>query len=318
MKVRSSVIPHTRGWGIGMAFSTAVISGLAIFLNSYGVASWSESGASSASYTTAKNLLAALALGGLLFVMSRRRSEDGFTRPSTRSQWLGLAVVGLIGGSVPFLLFFEGMARATSTQAAFIHKTLLIWVVVLAVPFLKEHFGFVHVGALGLLVWGQVSMAGGISGLALGSGELMVLAATLMWAVEVILAKRLLADLSPLTLGAARMGLGVVVLLAYGMISSAFSGLSHLGWAQWGWALLTGFILTGYVATWYSGLARAQAIDVTAVLVFGAVVTAVLQSGIQGADLAPSRPGLILVALGAIFIALLGRFGHRRTETFPG
>jgi drug/metabolite transporter (DMT)-like permease len=318
MKVRSSVIPHTRGWGIGMAFITAIISGLAIFLNSYGVASWSESGAPSASYTTAKNLLAALALGGLLFVMSRRRSEDGFTRPSTRSQWLGLAAVGLIGGSVPFLLFFEGLARATSTQAAFIHKTLLIWVVVLAVPLLKEHFSLVHVGALGLLVWGQVSMAGGITDLGLGSGELMVLAATLMWSVEVILAKRLLADLSPLTLGTARMGLGVVVLLAYGIMSGALAGLSQLGWAQWGWALLTGLILTGYVATWYSGLARAPAIDVTAVLVFGAVVTAALQSGIQGADLASSRLGLILVTMGAVSIALLRKTGYRGTGLLHG
>ena len=317
MTVRPSVIPHTRRWGIGMAFVTSVISGFAVFLNSYGVTSWAGSGVSSATYTTAKNLMAALVLGGLLFVMSRKGSEDGFTRPSTRSQWLGLAVIGLIGGSVPFLLFFEGLARATSTQAAFIHKTLLIWVVALAVPLLKERFSFVHVGALSLLVWGLVSLAGGITDLALGSGELMVLAATLMWSVEVIVAKRLLANLSPLTLGTARMSLGVVVLLAYGIVSGAFAGLGQLGWSQWSWAVLTGLVLTGYVATWYSGLARAQAIDVTAVLVFGAVVTAALQSGIRGADLASQRLGLILVTLGAIAIGLLREAGYTRTGALP-
>ncbi len=45
---------------------------------------------------------------------------------------------------------------------------------------------------------------------------------------------------------------------------------------QWRWILLTGLLLTAYVATWYAALARAQAVDVTAVLVFGAVVTALL------------------------------------------
>ena len=54
----------------------------------------------------------------------------------------------------------------------------------------------------------------------------------------------------------------------------AAADLLALTAAQWGWALLTGLLLTAYVATWYAALARAQAVDVTAVLVFGAVVTA--------------------------------------------
>lgn len=305
MSSRSSVIPHTRRWGVGLAFLTAIISGFAIFVNSYGVKAWAESGASTGTYTTAKNLVAALLLSGLLFLGSKRGSAAGFTRPSTRTQWLGLVSVGLIGGSVPFLLFFEGLARATSTQAAFIHKTLLIWVVVLAIPILKERLSLAHVAALGLLVWGQVSLAGDISGLALGTGELMILGATLMWSVEVIIAKRLLADLSPLTVGSARMGLGVVALIVYGIASGAFGGLGQLGWNQWVWALITGLLLTGYVGTWYAGLARAQAVDVSAVLVFGAVITAGLRSGIQGVDLATQGVGLALVTAGvAIYVAI--------------
>lgn len=314
MKPKPSVVPHTRGWGVGMALITAIISGFAIFTNSYGVASWAESGVSSGPYTTAKNLVAALFLGGLLFAMSRRHSEDGFTRPTTRSQWLGLAAVGLIGGSVPFLLFFEGLARATSTQAAFIHKTLIIWVAILAVSLLRERLGFAHVAALGLLVWGQVSLAGGITDLGLGSGELMVLAATLMWSVEVIIAKRLLSTLSALTVGTARMSLGIAVLVAYGIATGAFGGLAGLGWSQWGWALFTGLVLFGYVATWYAGLARAQAIDVTAVLVFGAVITAALQSGFNGVDLATQGRGLILLTIGTAIFVGVGMVRSRRTE----
>lgn len=318
MRQHSYSIPRTRGWGIAMAFLTAIISGIAIFLNSYGVASWTASGASSGSYTTAKNLMAALFLGAILFALSRRRSAEGFTRPTTRAQWLGLAAIGLIGGSVPFLLFFEGLARATSSQAAFLHKTLLIWVVVLAVPILRERLSLAHVGALGLLVWGQVALAGGVTDLGMGSGELMVLAATVMWSVEVILAKRLLAQLSPLTVGTARMGLGVAVLVTYGIVTGAFAGLSQLGFSQWGWALFTGLILTGYVTTWYSGLARAPAIDVTAVLVLGAVITAALQSGIDGADLTAQGLGLVLVTLGALGIGLLAGAHSRPAGDLSG
>jgi hypothetical protein len=77
------------------------------------------------------------------------------------------------------------------------------------------------------------------------------------------------------------------------------------------WALATGIILTGFVATWYSALARAPAVDVTAVLVGGAVITALLRSGLQGVPL-PSAPGLGLVALGAIAAAILiWRAPHR-------
>ncbi len=303
-------IPRTRGWGIALAVATAVISGFAIFFNSYGVAAWREAGASTATYTTAKNLVAAALLGGLLFAMSQRRSEDGFTRPTSRWQWLGLGAVGLIGGSIPFLLFFEGLARATSTQAAFIHKSLLIWVVILAVPLLGERLSWPHIGAIALLVWGQVVLAGGITDLGIGTGEAMILAATLLWSIEVVIAKRLLGGLSPLTVGTARMGLGIIVLAGYVIATGAFAGMGQLGWEQWFWALFTGLILTGYVATWYGGLARAQAVDVTAVLVFGAVITAVLRSGVQGIDLAPQAFGLVLIGVGTAVLLI----GARRRE----
>ena len=49
-------------------------------------------------------------------------------------------------------------------------------------------------------------------------------------------------------------------------------------------------------------LARAQAVDVTAVLVFGAVVTALIAKAADGAAFDPV--GLILVTAGAALIAL--------------
>lgn len=295
--------PRTRRWGLGLAAVTAVVSGFAVFINSYGVTAWKASGASTATYTTFKNLFAAALLVGIVSVAGASRSRERFTRPRRLGQWAGLALVGIVGGSIPFLLFFEGLSRASSPQAGFIHKTLVIWVVLLAVPLLRERVGLAHLAAIGMLVWGQAVLIGGIDAVRMGSGEVMILGATLLWAVEVVIAKRLLSELSPLTVGVSRIGIGVAILVGYAIASGAITQLASVGLTQWGWALATGAILSVYVASWYSALSRAPAVDVTAVLVFGAVITAFLRSGVDGIAL-PSTTGLVLVSLGAATVLI--------------
>jgi drug/metabolite transporter (DMT)-like permease len=294
-------IPRTRAWGLTIAAATAVISGCAVFLNGYGVKAFGNP----TLYTTMKNLVAAVVLTGLLGAATARKSREGFTRPAGPRQWLGLAVVGVIGGSVPFVLFFEGLARAGSTGAAFIQKTLVLWVALLAVPLLRERIGPLHVAAIGVLLWGQAALQGGVHHLGMGSGETMILAATLLWSVEIVVAKRLLGSLSPLTVGTARMAIGVVVLIGYSLARGYGADLASLGPAAWGWVLATGVILAAYVATWYSALARAQAVDVTAVLVFAAVITALLNAGFQGAGLGSQALGIGLVTVGAAVTTVL-------------
>jgi drug/metabolite transporter (DMT)-like permease len=293
---RSSPVPQTRTAGVALAAVTACVSGVSVFVNGYGVRRMPDP----TTYTTAKNLVAAVLLAGLLLVATTVRSAEGLTRPRDRAGWLGLAAVAVVGGSVPFVLFFEGLARATSTDAAFLHKTLVVWVVLLAVPLLRERIGVPHVLAIGLLVAGQALLAGDLTTLRPGSGELMVLAATLLWSAEVIVAKRTLTGrVSPLTLGTARMVGGVVVLLGWALLRGELGALTGLDAAAWGWALATGALLFLYVTTWYSALARAQAVDVTAVLVFGAVITALLDRAVEGVAL-PDPAGLVLVTAGTV------------------
>jgi drug/metabolite transporter (DMT)-like permease len=306
----ATTIPRTRAWGVTIAFATAVISGCAVFLNGYGVRAFGNP----TLYTTMKNLVAAVVLIGLLAATTARRSPEGFTRPRGPRQWVGLVVIGVIGGSVPFVLFFEGLARAGSTDAAFLQKTLVLWVVLLAVPLLRERIGPLHVAAIGLLLWGQAALQGGVHQLGLGSAEGMILAATLLWSVEIVVAKRLLGSLSALTVGAARMGIGVVALIGYSVARGYAGDLAALGPSAWGWVLATGVILAAYVATWYAALARAQAVDVTAVLVFGAVVTAMLNTGFQGAALGSQVLGLVLVTVGAGAAATLALRRPRAPE----
>jgi drug/metabolite transporter (DMT)-like permease len=289
-----------RATGIALALVTAAISGFAIFINGYAVKRFDDATA----YTTAKNGVAAvfLLLLALPVLIGRPKEAGPPAQPRTRGAWLGLLAVGVIGGSVPFVLFFEGLSRASSTQAAFIHKTLVIWVALLAVPLLGERLTWAHWSAIGLLLGGQVVLVGEAGTIVVGSGELMILAATLLWSVEVVVVKRLLASIASPTLAAARLGVGTLLLLGFVAVSGRWGNLIGFGGEQWAWALLTGLILTGFVATWYAALARAQAVDVTAVLVLAAIVTALLDAGIEGAPL--DVLGLALIGAGGVLIAV--------------
>lgn len=247
----SQTAGRRRVHGAVLAVAAAVISGVAVFTNGYGVKAFGNP----AIYTTAKNLVAAVVIAGLLLAMNARRSSEGLTRPRGWAQWAGLATVVVIGGSVPFVLFFQGLARVSSPNAAFIQKTLVVWVALLAAPLLRERVGPWHIAAIGLLVWGEAAAGGGVRGIGPGSGEIMILIATLLWSVEIIAA---------------------------------------------------------YVSVWFSALARAPAVDVTAILVFGAIITALLQAGVQSLPLAPQALGLVLIVAGsavAVALALAPRGG---------
>jgi drug/metabolite transporter (DMT)-like permease len=287
----------TRATGIILAFVTAVVSGVSIFVNSHAVRHFDDATV----YTTAKNAVAGALL--LILVLTTQRPSQGgqAARPAKRGHWLALVGVAVIGGSVPFVLFFEGLARAEATQAAFIQKTLVIWVSLLAVPLLKERFRAPHAVAIVLLLLGQAWLAGSAGNVVFGSGEAMIFGATLFWSLEVVYVKHLLAALGPRTLAAARMGLGTVLLVGWVAVSGKIGQLAGFDLQQWRWIVLTGLLLTAYVATWYAALARAQVIDVTAVLVFGVVVTALLSGAVDGTPV--NATGMILVAAGTAFVA---------------
>lgn len=286
-----------RAGGIALAFATAVVSGISVYLNGRAVRHFGDATV----YTTAKNLVAGVLLVAIALLARPPRAAAAATVRPTRRQWLAMFGVGVVGGSVPFVLFFEGLARAEATQASFIQKTLVIWVAFLAVPLLRERFGRPHLLAVCLLIAGQAWLVGHTGTIAFGSGEAMILAATLLWAVEVVYVKKLVGPLPPRLLAAARMGIGTALLLIWVAVSGRMGTLTSLDAEQWRWILLTGVLLAAYVATWYAALARAQAVDVTAVLVFGAAITAVLSGAVDGA--AVSAAGVALVFLGTAIVA---------------
>jgi drug/metabolite transporter (DMT)-like permease len=292
---------RTTGRGLAFAAAAAGISGLAVFLNGYGVRAASDATV----YTVAKNLVAALVLLVAVPMLAARRppSTTGGNRPSPVAV-VGLLAVAVVGGSLPFVLFFEGLAAASSTHAAFIHKTLVVWVAVLALPLLRERLHWPHLAAIALLLTGLVLLDGGLGGFRVGAGELLILAATLLWAVETVLAKRLLRTVHSGNLALVRMGGGVLLLVGWLAVTGRLDALAGLGVSGWGWAALTGAVLAAYVVTWFTALALAPAVDVTAMLVPGAVVTGLLSAVVDGTWVEPApAAGMLLLVAGAAAVA---------------
>ncbi len=293
-RARSSAvtgIPRTLAWGVALAFGTALISGLSVYLNAFAVRQVPDP----AVFTTLKNAVAA----GLLVALVL--ASGGGTVPRLRPrQWTGLVAVGLVGGSVPFVLFFTGLAQASASSAAFIHKTLFIWVAILAVPLLRERLGSLQFAALAVLLAGQAIVQPPV-GVAWGPGETLIALATLLWSVEVILAKRLLASsIGPSVLGAGRLGFGLVFLAGYLAVTGKLGDILALGLIQWAWVLVTGALLFGYVATWFAALQRAPATVVTSVLVVSVVITSALQSATAGTIPDPVVIGGYLLIVAAV------------------
>jgi drug/metabolite transporter (DMT)-like permease len=280
--------------GVVLAIGAALISGLAIYLNAFAVKQLPDA----AVYTTLKNAVAAAILIAAALAFGAARDM----RRIERNSWPAVVLVGVVGGGIPFILFFVGLAQASAPSAAFIQKTLFVWVALLAVPFLGERLGLVPIGALAVLLAGQALVLPP-TGMRWGMGETLILIATLMWSVETILVKHLLAAVPAQVMAALRMGIGLIFLVGYLALAGKLSIVVGLNGAQWSWALLTGVILAAYVATWFAALRRAPASVVASVLVLGAVVTGTLTAVSKGATPNPAVVGgyvLIVVAAGSI------------------
>ncbi len=293
--------PTPRRSGLVLALIAAMASGVAVYANGEAIGRFP----SATVYTTGKNLVAGVVLVTIAVAVARRdraNREAALRVPLDQRQMLGLSVVAVLGGAVPFVLFFEGLARATSSDAAFIHKTLVVWVAVLAVVFLREKVTLVHVGAVLLLVVAQIVVADGVGSLRPGSGEAMILAATLCWSVELIVVKRLVESVHSTVVAAWRIAGGSVLLLIWLSVTGRLQSLTELSASQWAWLALTGSMLSGFVSVWFAAVARAHVVDVAAVLVLGAVITGAIDLVAGGAVVPVKVIGwlLIFVAVGAV------------------
>lgn len=251
-------------FAIMLALATALISGTANFTSKIAVTIVNDP----IVFTFLKNAVAAAFLIGLIIITTRWREIASLTKRSS----FQLIAIGIVGGSLPFILFFTGLTMVPAINASFIHKTLFIWVALLAVPFLKEKIGQLQLAALALLLIGNLVLFSqpNLSG---SRGELMILAATILWAIENIIAKVALRNVSSLLVAGARMTLGSLIILVVIAVQGKTSLLISLSPVQWGWTLLISVLLTSYVVAWYTALKYAPATLVASLLVPATLVT---------------------------------------------
>lgn len=296
--------------GVYFALATAVISGFSIYINKFAVMEMKDPFV----FTTVKNLAVALMLLALVILpkaLPQLRSLSG-------KHWLTLGAIGCIGGSIPFLLFFYGLSLSTAPSAAFIHKTLFIWVAILAVFFLGERPGKFHIAALVTLVGGNILLLGWPSSWALGQAELLVFVATMLWAVEAIIAKRVMGQVSSNVAAFGRMFFGAIVMLIFLALTGKLDIVAILSGQQLGWIAVTSLFLFGYVSCYYAGLKYAPASIVASILVLGSVITSLLYAVFDAKRYSPEQiAGMLIIVAATLALWYITPRVRIRKEALP-
>jgi drug/metabolite transporter (DMT)-like permease len=277
--------------GLWLVIGTAVISGFSVFLNAFGV-----KGLDPFAFAGVKNLLVALALLSLILLGSRLKE----VRALTTKDWRSLVLIGLVGGSIPFLLFFKGLSMGNAATAGVLHKTLFVWVILGAALFLQEKVDWRLASAAILLLAGNVLLLN-FAGVAWTAGLWYILGAVALWTVEILLAKRALQHMAGTTVAAGRMGFGAGFILLFLLVTGRAAAPFAWSGVAWGWVALTSVLLLGYVWTFYNGLKTVKAGVATSVLAFGTLITTLLQLAFADAALTPLQ-------IGGAFFFLAGAF----------
>ncbi len=273
--------------GIKYALAAAIISGVANFANKQVIVS----GIDPIILNIAKNGLVGLAL----LAVSYSLLTDLKNYPL--KNWFKLILIAIVGGCIPFILFFKGLAMSPAIVGSFVHKTLFIWVAILAVIFLKEKPNKFQLAGLGIMFVGLLPIIK-FNLFSIGRGETMMLAAVAFWSVEVILIKKFIRDIDYRILAVSRMVLGAAFINLFSVATGNFSGIFNLTLADWSKILIVGVFLFGYVYTWYKALYLAPASVVTSILTLALPVTIVV-SNIQTIKLPPTGDSITILFIAA-------------------
>lgn len=282
--------------GVLLALLTALISGTAIFYNKLVVVK----GIDSLIFNIIKNGSVAAILSILIFSSSKRN----LLKPISSANWKKLLLIGIVGGSIPFVLYFEGLRSVAATNANLIHKSLFIWVAAMAVPLLGERVstwqgvGYLLVAASNLLI-------GGFPGFTASPAEFMILAATIFWSVEYIIAKKTLRSVDSSIVAWARMFVGSIVLIIIAIASGKMPLLFQITAQQLRIIFPSVVLLTAFVTIWYKALNYAPATVVTAVLILATPITNVFTVLFMHQPIPQAQITSGLITLAGVFLISL-------------
>jgi drug/metabolite transporter (DMT)-like permease len=281
--------------GCAAAVLAAAVSGVAVFANAYGVRLFADA----TLYTTLKNAMVGVLVVAPLALLPRVRREVGRLRPG---QWAGLAVLALVGGSVPYVLFFEGLRQTTPATGAVLNHLQFAVVALLAVPLLRERVAPAMWLGLTALLAGAL-LGADLGALRWNAGAALVAVSTVFFGASLVLARRLLRDLSLSTVMAAKMTAGSAALVAYCAATGRLGAVAHLSGPQWLFVLVTGMILLVFTAATLVAIAHVQVTTVVAIGMAAPAVTLALQEAAgHAAALAPAAAGGLALTVGAALV----------------
>lgn len=283
--------------GLLLILFTALVSGFSIFINSSGVKGFDPS-----VFTFTKNIL----VGVLLFALVLGIKQFSVLKTLSKKQWLQLGGIGLIGGSIPFLMFFKGLQMASGVTGAFIHKLLFIFVAIFAMIFLKEKLSKSYLLGAALLIGGTYLMIR--PNFVFSTAHLLILGATLLWAAENTLSKHVLKDLPGTVVAFGRMFFGSIFIFGFLLATGKTAIITSMSLSQYLWIALTAFFLLLYVFTYYNGLKHVKVTTATCVLALGAPITTILSWVFNGVAVAlPQAFGMLLILAGVVCIVWLNK-----------
>lgn len=286
--------------GTLLAFLTAIISGFAIFIHKFFII-----GLDPTIFTAVRAIII-----GLVFLVLSLVFNSWGKKESKKLKWSYLLIIGIIGGGLAFLLYFSGLKLTTSGRTAFLHKTLPFYVLILAFFFLKEKITKKQLLAMlvmfvGIVVMYSASITPGELWLNPRTGDLLVMAATILWAVENTIAKKtMLEGTHNFVVSFARMFFGALFLFGVALLTNKLSLILTLTATQWFYILISTIILFFYIFTYYWAIRHINVSKAASILLISPVITLILGTTFLG-EPAPALQlvGSALILIGAYFIA---------------
>lgn len=285
-------------FGSFLAIITAVISGVAIPLNKIFVVDLDPM-----VFTAVR----AVIIGLIFLVLSLL--TGGFSKAGLKRDWKHLALIAIIGGAFAFLLFFTGLKLTTGGRAAFLHKTLPLYVAVFAFILLRERIPRKGIYALALMLIGTVVLfSATIDPSQLWTnpqfGDALIIGATILWALENVIARKsMIEGGSNFIVSFARMFFGGVILFGVILLMGRFDALFSLTSQQWMNIFVSTGVLFGYVLFWYWSIKHINVSKAATLLLLAPVVSLVLGAWWLNEPVpAVQLMGSALILIGAYFV----------------
>jgi len=296
-------------YGTILALLTAVVSGVAIPLNKFFVV-----GIDPTVFTAIRALFI-----GLVFLIIAGVQCKFDLKAFKKVSWSILFLIGIIGGGMAFLLFFHGLKLTTAIRGAFLHKTLPLFVAVLAYFILKEKITKKQWYALLAMFTGTILIF--YTKIPISTfwanpqlGDILIIMATMLWAVENIFARSaMLKGETNFVVTFARMFFGALFLFAFVLVLGKFDVLLNLTYLQIRNLLISTGMLTLYVLFWYWSIKLINVSKAVMILLLAPVISLVIGAFFFYEPTPPLQLlGSALILAGAYFVVKI------KSEFFTG